>query len=93
MYLRFATIVALLSAPLLAFAQGNGPNAFKLPPEGIVAAAGKPTDLEWTPTTGGTVSLVLRSGASNDLKAGVRIACRSSACQRLARTLGSDRNL
>jgi len=31
--------------------------------------------LEWNPTTDGTVTLVLRSGASNDLTGGTVIAC------------------
>jgi hypothetical protein len=73
MYFRFATIVALLSAPL--FALAAQPNPFKIPQGGLSATAGTPLDLAWTPTTTGTVSLVLRSGESTDLKKGVTIAC------------------
>jgi hypothetical protein len=73
MYFRFTTILALLSAPLAAFAAN--PNPFKIPASGISAKAGTPLTLNWTPTTDGTVSLVLRSGSSNNLNQGTVIAC------------------
>lgn len=71
MYFRFATLVALLSAQL---ALAANPNPFNVPQGGWTATAGKPLDLSWQPTTSGTVTLVLRNGASNNLNKGVTIA-------------------
>lgn len=84
MRLSSSALLAAVAAPLLAFAQtnstsGNGPNAFKIPPSGLTASAGQTTNLQWTPTTDGSVTLILRSGASNNLNEGAVIACRSSA--------------
>ncbi|KAI7074088.1 hypothetical protein KC352_g42215, partial [Hortaea werneckii] len=62
--------ITLLSAPLLALAQ----NAFKIPEAGLSATGGQPVDLQWDPTTDGTVTLVLRSGSSNNLNEGTVIA-------------------
>ena len=64
------SLLALLSAPLTALAQ----NAFNIPSEGLSASAGQPLKLTWDPTTPGTVTLVLRSGSSNDLNEGTAIA-------------------
>ena len=80
--MRFSSsaILAAVAAPLLAFAQSNspdGPNAFKIPVGGLMASAGKTTTLQWTPTTDGPVTLILRSGASSNLIQGAIIACRS----------------
>ncbi|GAB7342403.1 hypothetical protein MBLNU457_g0617t1 [Dothideomycetes sp. NU457] len=91
--MRFATstIVALLAAPFLAYAQGTATsgdasttvaagqatstaNPFNIPSSGLAASAGSPLTLTWKPTTSGTVSLVLRSGSSNNLNAGTTIA-------------------
>lgn len=84
MRISTSAILAAVAAPLLAFAQtnstgadNNGPNAFKIPPEGLMSSAGKTTNLQWTPTTDGTVTLILRSGASNNLNEGAVIACKS----------------
>ncbi|KAI7639207.1 hypothetical protein KC319_g14517, partial [Hortaea werneckii] len=62
--------ITLLSAPLLALAQ----NAFKIPDSGLSATGGQPLDLQWNPTTDGTVTLILRSGSSNNLNEGTVIA-------------------
>ncbi|KAI7468332.1 hypothetical protein KC351_g13710 [Hortaea werneckii] len=62
--------ITLLSAPLLALAQ----NAFEIPEAGLSATGGQPVDLQWDPTTDGTVTLVLRSGSSNNLNEGTVIA-------------------
>ncbi|KAI7535502.1 hypothetical protein KC331_g11997 [Hortaea werneckii] len=62
--------ITLLSAPLLALAQ----NAFNIPEAGLSATGGQPLDLSWDPTTDGTVTLVLRSGSSNNLNEGTVIA-------------------
>jgi len=72
--MKFFSLVALLAAPLVALAQtATGPNAFNLP-IGFNVTAGQPAQLTWGPTTGGTVTLVLRSGASSNLLQGVVIA-------------------
>ncbi|KAF2773233.1 hypothetical protein EJ03DRAFT_323739 [Teratosphaeria nubilosa] len=64
------SLLALLSATL-AFAADN---AFIIPTSGLSATAGQPLALSWTPTTQGTVSLILRSGASSDLASGTTVA-------------------
>ncbi|KAF7184990.1 putative cell wall protein [Pseudocercospora fuligena] len=65
-----------LSAAITALAQdtGSGANPFKIPTTGLQATAGEPLTLSWEPTTSGTVSLILRSGSSNDLAEGTVIA-------------------
>ncbi|KAL8943533.1 MAG: hypothetical protein Q9216_000991 [Gyalolechia sp. 2 TL-2023] len=57
-----------IASSILAFAtaQGNGANPFTLEPDFMINA-GEPTTLTWTPTTGGTVTIQLRSGASSNL--------------------------
>lgn len=72
MYFRLSTVVALFSAPFLVLA--DNPNPFNIPSTGLSCTAGQACDLKWTPTTSGTISLVLRNGASNDLAKGVTIA-------------------
>lgn len=72
-------LLAAVAAPILAFAQdssnnGDKPNPFKWNDGGIMPAAGESTTLNWKPTTDGTVTLILRSGASNDLNEGTVIA-------------------
>lgn len=71
--MQYSTLIALLSAPLLALAQ-SGANPFNIPPEGLSAAADEPLTLSWKPTTDSTVTLVLRSGSSNNLNEGTEIA-------------------
>lgn len=70
--MQYSTLLTILSAPLLALAQQANP--FNIPSEGLSAAAGTPLKLQWKPTTDGTVTLVLRSGSSNDLNEGTVIA-------------------
>ena len=70
--MQYQTLLALLSAPLLSLAQ-SGANPFNIPPEGLSASGGEPLELNWEPTTDGTVTLVLRSGSSNDLNEGTVI--------------------
>lgn len=64
-------VILPLAASLLSLACAQ--NAFKIPKEGLSLAAGQPTTLTWDPTTPGTVSLFLRSGASSALDQGVLI--------------------
>ncbi|KAL8991672.1 MAG: hypothetical protein Q9169_007762 [Polycauliona sp. 2 TL-2023] len=59
---------------LIAAQQPEGPNPFTLPP-GFMINAGERTTITWTPTTGGTVSIRLRQGASSNLEEGTVIAC------------------
>lgn len=73
MFFPRSLVLALLSAPLTILA--SSPNPFKIPSSGLSATAGQSMTLQWTPTTSGTVSLVLRSGNSADLEAGTVIAC------------------
>ncbi|OQO06299.1 hypothetical protein B0A48_08888 [Cryoendolithus antarcticus] len=73
----FGTALLALAAPLLVAAQNSGnssANAFVVPTSGISGTAGQTLNLQWTPTTSGTVSLILRSGASSDLNKGTTIA-------------------
>lgn len=66
-------LLALVSAPLLAFAQSANP--FSIPDAGLSATGGQPLELMWNPTTDGTVTLVLRSGNADNLAEGTVIAC------------------
>ncbi|PSK42161.1 hypothetical protein B9Z65_4075 [Elsinoe australis] len=67
-----STIIALFASPLLALAQNANP--FKIPTEGISAKAGSSVTLNWEPTTSGTVTLLVRQGASSNLNPGTAIA-------------------
>lgn len=74
MRITSTTALALL-APLLSVAQDQqGPNAFIIPDPGLSFVAGESTTVEWDPTTDGTVTLILRSGSSNNLAEGSVIA-------------------
>ncbi|KAL8712404.1 MAG: hypothetical protein Q9220_003252 [cf. Caloplaca sp. 1 TL-2023] len=70
-----ASIVYVASCLLaLAAAQApSGPNYFTLP-AGFMINAGSSTPITWNPTTGGTVTIRLRSGASSDLESGTVVA-------------------
>ncbi|KAM5457567.1 hypothetical protein MaudCBS49596_000764 [Microsporum audouinii] len=50
LYLAFAAVAAAASME----------NAFLVPPGGYMFSAGKPTTLNWTPTTGGTITIKLQ---------------------------------
>lgn len=69
-----STLIALFASPLLALAQNANP--FKIPTEGISAKAGSSVTLNWEPTTSGTVTLLVRQGASSNLNPGTAIACK-----------------
>jgi hypothetical protein len=78
--MRFSSaFLAIAAAPLLAYAQGtetsNGSNPFNIPTTSLNTEAGETVNLTWKPTTQGTVTIYLRSGASNALNKGVAIAC------------------
>ncbi|KAL8893927.1 MAG: hypothetical protein Q9192_004784 [Flavoplaca navasiana] len=72
-----ASLICIASAflSLVATQQPTGPNPFTLPADFMINA-GEPTTITWTPTTGGTVSIRLRDGASSDLNQGIVVACK-----------------
>ncbi|KAI9709247.1 MAG: hypothetical protein M1820_003367 [Bogoriella megaspora] len=79
--MRFHTVTPLLILATFTGAQttasagfSNYQNPFSIPSEGFNATAGKPLSLSWTPTTKGTVTLVLRSGSFSNLEQGITIA-------------------
>ncbi|MCJ1314508.1 SMP-30 gluconolaconase LRE domain protein [Agyrium rufum] len=65
-----STSTASASAPGASY----GPNYFTPPAGGYLLAAGVPYQFTWKPTTGGTVTLVLRNGPNGNLNAGTVIA-------------------
>ncbi|KAL0257245.1 hypothetical protein SLS55_008055 [Diplodia seriata] len=67
------TVTSLFVAGFAALASA-AENAFIIPTDGFAPVAGKDIQLQWDPTAGKTVTLVLRSGASSDLKEGSSIA-------------------
>ena len=73
MHISICAALAFLSAPFFAHAQEANP--FKVPSQGLSATGGEPLKLEWTPTTQGTISLILRSGTSDNLNEGTIIVC------------------
>ncbi|KAF2229488.1 hypothetical protein EV356DRAFT_510856 [Viridothelium virens] len=75
--MRFLSVSLLPLLAALACAQGSfssDQNPFSIPSDGFNATAGQKLTLNWSPTTSGTVSLVLRTGEGNDLEKGVSIA-------------------
>ncbi|KAM3418643.1 hypothetical protein BST61_g4620 [Cercospora zeina] len=67
------SLLLALAGAFAAYAQeATRPNAFTN--TAFPAVAGQDLTLTWTPTTSGTVSLILRNGASNNLNAGEPIA-------------------
>ncbi|KAF7845876.1 hypothetical protein BT93_L0210 [Corymbia citriodora subsp. variegata] len=71
--MRYAT-QALLAALAYSVQVLANANPFNVPNGGYNVTAGSSTTLAWTPTTSGTVSLILRSGASSNLATGTYIA-------------------
>lgn len=76
MYINPTTLLALLATPLLTLAQNANP--FSIPSAGLSFTGGEASQLNWNPTTSGTISLILRSGSANNLNEGTIIACTSS---------------
>lgn len=60
-------------------------NPFKIPTSGLSFVAGQTSPIQWTPSTNGTVTLVLRSGNSNNLAIGTPIASKYQTSQMLQR--------
>ena len=76
MRVSLSTIVVAALATLASAqsAQPNGPNPFSIPSSGLSFVAGTPAQISWTPTTSGTVTILLRKGPSGSLDAGTVIA-------------------
>ncbi|PGH35213.1 hypothetical protein GX50_01909 [[Emmonsia] crescens] len=72
--MRSAIYLAIGAFAAFAAAQGSTENAFLNPPGGYQFAAGKPTELSWTPSTDGTVTLKLQKGENTTPQDGIVIA-------------------
>lgn len=72
--MHFASLAAVACLFAAVAAQSSTANPPKNPP-GFMVTAGQPATFQWTPTTSGTVTLTLRSGAASDLNKGTVIAC------------------
>ncbi|KAK2758611.1 hypothetical protein FQN54_003301 [Arachnomyces sp. PD_36] len=60
---KMRSFIYLAVSAFAAFAAAQGTdNAFNVPPGGYDFTAGQPTNLEWTPSTSGTVTLKLQIG-------------------------------
>ncbi|KAH0545067.1 hypothetical protein FGG08_000838 [Glutinoglossum americanum] len=68
----FAAAVAAVATAQSA--QPNGPNPFIIPTSGLSFTAGSSSTISWTPTTSGTVTIILRQGSSSQLSDGTPIA-------------------
>ena len=74
-----STLFAIAAFSTIILAQTSaGPNPFKVP-QGFSLTAGKPTTLQWDPTTGGTVTIRLREGANSNLTPGTIIGCKPNS--------------
>lgn len=69
--------ISLLAALAATVLGADNPNPFKIPEAGLNTKAATTLNLQWNPTTSGTVSLILRSGASSNLDEGAYIARKS----------------
>jgi len=70
-------VLSLLASAVAAFAAiASAQNPFTYPVEGNTLHAGETVNLKWDPTTGGTVSLVVRNGNPSALNPGTRFACK-----------------
>lgn len=75
--MRLLRLLPVLLAPI-ALAQTENfnkyQNPFTIPRSGFSFKAGEASDIEWSPTTNGTVSIILRSGPSSNFGHGEIIA-------------------
>ena len=79
--MRLLRLLPVLLAPI-ALAQSQGfnkyQNPFTIPRSGFSFKAGEASDINWSPTTNGTVSIILRSGPNSNFDHGEIVACTSS---------------
>ncbi|KAI9677907.1 MAG: hypothetical protein M1829_002404 [Trizodia sp. TS-e1964] len=86
--MRFSTPLGLVAAfAVTVLAQSN---PFAIPPSGLSFKAGSTGTISWTPTTSGTVTLILRSGASTSLNTGTTIASKIPNSGSLSFSIPSD---
>ena len=78
--MRYIVLAIAAFSTMILAQQAAGPNPFKVP-QGFALTAGKPTNIEWNPTTGGTVTLRLREGANSNLTPGTVIGCKLNNTQ------------
>ncbi|KAI9769682.1 MAG: hypothetical protein M1840_003919 [Geoglossum simile] len=73
--MRFSlSSVFVVALAALASAQSNSANSFNIPPSGLSFVAGTPAQISWTPTSSGTVTILLLQGDSRSLVGGTPIA-------------------
>jgi len=65
--MRFFTAAAVAIASIASLVAAQAPNPISSPTAGDVIEAGKPVTIEWNPTSGGKITLSLRSGNQNAL--------------------------
>ncbi|BDD57871.1 hypothetical protein MPDQ_004076 [Monascus purpureus] len=68
------SVLYLALSALAAVAVADSPNPFNIPGHGYTFTVGEPTTLSWSPTTEGTVTLKLLTGAVTNPKDGTTIA-------------------
>ena len=79
--MRLLCLLLVLLAPItLAQTESfnKDQNPFTIPRSGFSFTAGEASDINWSPTTNGTVSIILRSGPSSNFDHGEIVACMSS---------------
>ena len=69
-------IVFLTLTALMTVVAADGPNAFKVPPGGYKVMGGTPNQIDWEPSSKGTVTLKLQSGSVSGPETGTIIACK-----------------
>ena len=78
--MRLLRLLPVLLAPIV-LAQtesfNKDQNPFTIPRSGFSFKAGEASDINWSPTTNGTVSIILRSGPSSNFDHGEIVACMS----------------
>jgi hypothetical protein len=65
--MRFFTAAAVAVASIASLVAAQAPNPISSPTAGDVIEAGKPVTIAWNPTSGGKITLTLRSGNQNAL--------------------------
>ncbi|KAI9869036.1 MAG: hypothetical protein M1813_002859 [Trichoglossum hirsutum] len=74
MRFSIATFFVAALATIASAQSPNGANPFNIPPSGLSFTAGSPSAITWTPTSQGTITIILRQGSSTALGDGTPIA-------------------